>query len=37
MKPGELRRVFGDWQVIFYRETAVGRGVASLIARQPPR
>lgn len=35
LEPGELLSTFGDWDLIFYRETWVERGVAALIARKP--
>lgn len=31
----ELLRAFGDWEIVFYREVWIGRGVASLVARKP--
>ena len=34
LTPGELLQVFGDWNVLFYRETSVGQGIASLAARK---
>lgn len=33
--PGELLKAFGDWDVIFYRETWIERGSAALVARKP--
>lgn len=33
--PGELLEAFGDWGVIFYRETRLERGIASIVARKP--
>ena len=35
LEPSELYRAFGDWEIIFYREVWMGRGVASLVARKP--
>ena len=35
LRPGELLAAFRDLQVVFYRETKEGRGVASLLARKP--
>ncbi len=35
LRPGELLRVFADWRVVFYRETATERGIASLVAQKP--
>jgi tellurite methyltransferase len=35
LKRNELLRAFGDWQLIFYREIWIGRGIASLVARKP--
>lgn len=32
---GEMLNAFGDWELIFYRERWIRRGVASLIARKP--
>jgi tellurite methyltransferase len=32
---GELLDAFGDWQVIFYREEWIRKGMASLVARKP--
>ncbi|MBI4165849.1 MAG: class I SAM-dependent methyltransferase [Acidobacteria bacterium] len=34
LHPGELLAAFRDLQVVFYRETSEGRGVASLVARK---
>jgi tellurite methyltransferase len=34
---GELLDAFGDWQVIFYGEEWIRKGVASLVARKPQR
>jgi tellurite methyltransferase len=31
----ELLQAFGDWEIIFYREVWLERGVASLVARKP--
>ena len=31
----ELLQTFSDWEIIFYREVWMGRGVASLVARRP--
>ncbi|MEJ2010159.1 MAG: class I SAM-dependent methyltransferase [Acidobacteriota bacterium] len=31
----ELLRAFEDWEIIFYREVWVARGMASLVARKP--
>lgn len=31
----ELLEVFGDWEIIYYREEWVRRGAASLVARKP--
>jgi tellurite methyltransferase len=33
--PGELLEAFGDWDVIFYRETWIECGAAALVARKP--
>lgn len=35
LKPGELLEVFRDWRVLYYREVASERGLASLIAQKP--
>lgn len=35
LKPGELRNAFADWELVFYRETSAGSGLASLVARKP--
>lgn len=35
LEPGELLRMFGDWDVIFYREVWLERGIAALVARKP--
>ncbi len=35
LEPGELLEAFGDWNVVFYRESWIERGVASLVARKP--
>jgi len=34
LRPGELLSAFADWNVVFYRETSVDRGIASLVARK---
>jgi tellurite methyltransferase len=33
--PAELFLAFKDWRIFFYRETWIGRGIATLIARKP--
>jgi len=33
--PGELLDAFGGWDVIFYHEARLERGVASIVARKP--
>jgi len=35
LEPRELLQAFGDWDVLFYRETWVERGMAVLVARKP--
>lgn len=35
LEPGELLGAFGDWDLIFYRETSTESGVATLVARKP--
>lgn len=35
LEAGELLKAFGGWDVFFYRETWMDRGVASLVARKP--
>jgi tellurite methyltransferase len=35
LERNELLHAFGDWEIIFYREAWVGRGVASIVARKP--
>lgn len=35
LERGELYEAFYDWEIIFYREVWMGRGVASLVARKP--
>lgn len=35
LERNELLHAFGDWEVIFYRETWIERGVASMVARKP--
>jgi tellurite methyltransferase len=35
LEANELLQAFGDWEIIFYREVWIGRGVASLVARKP--
>lgn len=35
LERNELLQAFGRWEIIFYREVCVGRGVASLVARKP--
>lgn len=37
LRPAELLSVFADWNVVYYRETAADRGVASLVARKPAK
>lgn len=34
LERGELYRAFCDWEIIFYREVWMGRGIASLAARK---
>ncbi len=34
LEPGELLKVFGGLDVIYYRETSAGRAVASIVARK---
>ena len=36
LEPAELLKAFGGWDLLFYRETWIERGVASLVARKPP-
>jgi tellurite methyltransferase len=36
LEPGELLDAFNGWDVIFYHETRVARGVARVVARKPP-
>lgn len=35
LQPSELLHAFGDWDVLFCRETRHTRGVATLVARKP--
>jgi tellurite methyltransferase len=35
LEPGELLDAFGGWDVIFYHETRLKRGVACIVARKP--
>jgi tellurite methyltransferase len=35
LQPSELLHAFGDWDVLFYHETWIDRGVAALVARKP--
>ena len=35
LRPGELLTAFADWQVLFYRETWIKHGLASLVAKKP--
>lgn len=35
LAPAELLHAFVDWKLLFYRETWMGRGIATLIARKP--
>ncbi|HEX5410984.1 MAG TPA: class I SAM-dependent methyltransferase [Terriglobia bacterium] len=35
LERSELLGVFGDWEIIYYREVWVGGGAASLVARKP--
>lgn len=35
LEPGELLTAFGDWEVIFYHERWLERGIAALVARKP--
>jgi SAM-dependent methyltransferase len=35
LAPGELILAFEDWNIMLYRETWIGRGMATLIARKP--
>jgi tellurite methyltransferase len=35
LERNELLQAFGDWEIIFYREVWIGRGIASLVARKP--
>ncbi len=35
LERNELLNAFGDWEIIFYHEAWIGRGVASLVARKP--
>lgn len=35
LAPGELLDAFGDWELLFYRETWIERGAAALVARKP--
>jgi tellurite methyltransferase len=35
LERNELLNVFGNWEIIFYHEAWIGRGVASLVARKP--
>jgi tellurite methyltransferase len=35
LEPGELRKAIAGWELIFYRETSIERGLASLVARRP--
>lgn len=37
LEPGELRTAFPQLQALFYRELSAGQGIASLVARKPPR
>lgn len=37
LEPAELLHAFGDWDVIFYRQTQCERAAASLVARKPGR
>ncbi len=34
LEPEELLNAFGDWDLIFYRETWIERGVAALVTRK---
>jgi hypothetical protein len=34
LEPGELRRAFAPLDVLFYRETNAGKGMATLLARR---
>ncbi len=35
LERNELRKAFGDWEIIFYREQWLDCGIASLVARKP--
>jgi len=35
LERNELLRAFGDWEIVFYRETWTSRGMASIVARKP--
>lgn len=35
LEPAELFLAFADWKILFYRETWIARGIATLIARKP--
>ncbi len=35
LESGKLLQAFGGWDLIFYRETGLERGVAALVARKP--
>ncbi len=37
LEPGELLRAFGDWDLIFYRETWMENGIAFLVVRKPAK
>ena len=35
LEPGELRELFGGWEVLFYEEVAAPEAVARIVARRP--
>lgn len=35
LERAELYNAFEDWKIIYYRETWIGRGIATLVARKP--
>jgi SAM-dependent methyltransferase len=35
LEPAELFKAFEDWKILYYRESWIGRGIATLIARKP--
>jgi tellurite methyltransferase len=37
LAPGELRELFGGWEILFYEEVAAPEAVARIVARKPPR